>query len=401
MIRFTQILDRLNYPRKYASVLSQYHAAIIDYVLNNFLDSTGFKRTVINAMNSMSYTIISDDSIPLDWKPEDPLINIPDIDDSLLESTLSKVGLYLNFKDIEWDIQPVIRESSMYVMSSSNKNGEKASNVTTHSEIKASNNIHGGDLIDIEPVKKSSKLILGDETPKEDLYLQWPVVPRFDSNQIVYSGYDGGDYLVIYKSLPEVPTRQREISVTTDITKYTESDLMKLYPKQFIKTRNPVMYEHVDHLDFHEELGVILPIEGYTREQLIDNLVKYPHFYQLKKYIDGNYVNFYSTIEIDGELHRIVDVWDTLEDTKYIPKTVEFMKEYVVRRYLLERDISGIEHKYSVWGTLEPFLTLFTTSDNYIRLGYTDVVGMARQCVLSRVSYRRFRNPVLRRLGIV
>ena len=77
------------------------------------------------------------------------------------------------------------------------------------------------------------------------------------------------------------------------------------------------------------------------------------------------------------------------------------MKEYVVRRYLLERDISNVQHRYPLWGSLDPFLTLFMPPDEYIKYGYTDIIDLARKCVESRVSYRKSRNPIVRRLSNV
>ena len=114
--------------------------------------------------------------------------------------------------------------------------------------------------------------------------------------------------------------------------------------------------------------------------------------------MNGSLESFYSTLEVDGELYKISDVWSTLPESGIIPYTKEFVKEYVVRRYLLERDIKGIEHKYPLYGSLDMFLTLFTSPDDYASMGYTNIIQMARDCVTARVNYKRSRNPVLRRL---
>jgi hypothetical protein len=114
--------------------------------------------------------------------------------------------------------------------------------------------------------------------------------------------------------------------------------------------------------------------------------------------IDGKQCSFYSHIEIDGKLVNILDIWDELPESQIIPKQADFIKEYVVRRYLLERDIDGIKHKYPMFGDLDPFLTLPLTIADYKDFGYTDAVKLARQCVASRVNYKVSRNPIVRRL---
>ena len=71
----------------------------------------------------------------------------------------------------------------------------------------------------------------------------------------------------------------------------------------------------------------------------------------------------------------------------------------MVRRYLLEEE-AGVVHKYPMYGTLLPYLTLFMPPEEYIRRGYKDTLNIAKQCVASRVSFKQSRNPVLKRLNI-
>ena len=132
----------------------------------------------------------------------------------------------------------------------------------------------------------------------------------------------------------------------------------------------------------------------------MDNVIRYPHFYRLQKVIDNTCDNFYTTIEIDGELHRTLDVWDSLPESAFIPKSAEFIREYVIRKYLLERDYLDIHHRYMMYGTLDPFITLIAPAETYKSWGYTDVLSIAKNCVNARVSYKRSRNPVLKRLGV-
>ena len=225
------------------------------------------------------------------------------------------------------------------------------------------------------------------------------MVPRFLTTPWI-SERSGADTLVIYPSEPKIPTKQNEISVTTNVEDMTDFDLLKLYPHQFIQTRPAVMYKPVDGLGYHMELGVILPIASYNTQELIDNLIKYPHIYKLQRLVDGEFKVFYTSIEINGELKDVADVWGSslLEDTSVIPYTADFVKEYVVRRYLLERD-HGIVHNYPLYGELDPFLTLIAPASKYAEWGYLDSVGVARSCVTSRIRYKRSRNPILRRLN--
>lgn len=229
------------------------------------------------------------------------------------------------------------------------------------------------------------------------------MIPQIDTSKIYASGEIDGTKLVIYHSLPIVPTRQCEISVTTDVSLLSERDLMKLYPDRRFYTRNSDLYRKVDGLYYEEGLGCVLPIKDFSRSQIIDNMIKYPHLENIlrlgKSASGAKYVEFWKFIEIDGELHRTKDIWDSLPESSFIPKSKFFMEEYVIRRYLLERDVEGVNHRFKMFGSLNPFLTLFMDSDSYIRYGYKNVVEIARQCVCSRVSYMKSRNPILRRLG--
>ena len=181
----------------------------------------------------------------------------------------------------------------------------------------------------------------------------------------------------------------------------TDSELLNLFPTEFIRTRAECMYEEHPGIKCDSQLGLILPIKGYTEKQLRDNIIKYPHIFKLMKCVEGSFESFYSTIEIDGQLHKISEVWKNLPESKSIPYTKEFVKEYVVRRYLLERDIKHIDHKYKIFGSLDPFLTLFAPADFYVFAGYKKPVELAKSCVIARVNYKQSRNPVLRRLADV
>lgn len=228
------------------------------------------------------------------------------------------------------------------------------------------------------------------------MYIKPPTIPQLDTSVpwLITEKYN--NVYVIYKSLPEIPKKQCQISCTTDVSKMTAADLIRLFPNHLIHTRSSVMYEKYGDLDFDDNLGIVLPISGFSPNQVRDNIIRYPHLYKLKKVVNGEIESFYSTIEINGEIHSILDIWDSLPDAKRMPKSSEYIKEYVARRYLLERDIKHIDHRCKMYGSLDPFLTLFTTSDMYNDFGYTDSLELAKCCVKSRVNYKQTRNPIIR-----
>ena len=91
-------------------------------------------------------------------------------------------------------------------------------------------------------------------------------------------------------------------------------------------------------MDFDKDFGVILPIDDYSSAQVLDNIIKYPHLYKLAREQNNELVSFYAYMEIDGELVDTLSVWDSLEISKWIPKNAEFIKEYLVRKYLMDME---------------------------------------------------------------
>lgn len=367
VIRFTQLPDRLRYPANIKSKLSTYHIGVVNYVVNHYENRVAFRRRVCQVMNTITYRVVSGDYMPDNWSQDDPLNNLPLEDNDVLKYYLSKLSLYVDESSIEWDVIPADANNHKVVPS----------------------------FVSLD-AKDPPKLVA---TPKEDLYIQPPLVPRFDYTKPYARVVSGNDMLVIYTSLPEIPTKQNEISVTTDVNNMTAAQLMQLYPNQFIRTRSPVMYNELPGVPFDDQLGLLIPFQGFSEEAIRRNVIEYPHIYQLRRVTPKGIVSFYQSIELNGELHSIYDVWDILPDTQCLPKTAEYIKEYVVRRYLLERD-SGVKHNYPMFGSLDRYLTLFTTPAEYAELGVIDdPVELARMCVRSRVSYKQTRNPILRRLG--
>ena len=370
-MKFTQISNVLKYPPRYKGLLSTYHADVITYAMNEFEDNSAYKRKVTDAMNIISYIVVSGEFMPTNWSTKSPFDNLPqDIDETDMKSALK--GLFIDIKSVEWDIDKSQESKSKNKCNSDN-------------DIQSSQNT------------TLSKNLTRSPTNKTDLYIKSPDVPQFDTSHPWFQASDEYNEYVIYKTLPEIPRRQNDISCTTDISKISDNALMELYPTSFIPTRASCMYSRIEGLDFDEQLGVIIPVQGFTKSELLDNLVKYPHIYKLLRQVDSDIVSFYQHIEIDGELHSTMNVWGNLPETENIPRNAEFVKEYVVRRYLLERDVKKIEHKFPIFGTLDPFLTLFMPPEDYIARGYLDVLSIVKQCVTARVAYKQSRNPILRR----
>lgn len=376
-MKFTQIPDKLSYPSRISAKLSTLHSDIITYTLSNFRNTNRYKNKVVNLLNTISYYLISGDSLPTDWSSINPFENIDFIDNDICESKLG--NLCLHVKDIAWDV--------------------KETDYADESESQSVVNISSSDIVQEQKHSDIKRAIITNTaslTPKEDLYIKPPTIPQLDTSVPWLMTEKYNNVYVIYKSLPEIPKKQCQISCTTDVSKMTAADLIRLFPNHLIHTRSSVMYEKYGDLDFDNNLGIILPISGFSPNQVRDNIIRYPHLYKLKKVVNGEIESFYSTIEINGEIHSILDIWDSLPDAKRMPKSSEYIKEYVARRYFLERDIKNIDHKCKMYGSLDPFLTLFTTSDMYNDFGYTDSLELAKCCVKSRVNYKQTRNPIIR-----
>lgn len=356
---FTEITSLLKYPAKKrnCSKLKQEHLKIVDYAINNFSNTQMFRRDIINAMNYISTQFLSGDTIDtLDFTSENPFAHIKKVNGDTYKPILG--DLYIDYRSIEWNITPAEKPA-------------------------VSNN---------KPKLIKQKQGVVVDTPKEDLYLRAPQYPRFDTSNYWLSDTIGSEHFYIHPSLPIVPEKQGDVSCTTDVNKMTEKELLKLYPNHLIHTRDPIMYEPIDGVTMDKDLGLLIPIAGYTLEQLRDNIIRYPHFFQLTRMLNDKEISFYKHIEIDGQLYDTLEVWDSLPISKKLPKTSEFIKEYIVRKYLLDRD-AGMEHKYPLHGTLDPFLTIFAPMEFYS--AYGNPAELMRKCVLSRVSFFQSRNPYI------
>ena len=370
-IRFTSISETYKVQRNVKGMLSDLHSSIITYVMSHFDGTLANKQQIVRVLNILTYAVYASESLPFSWSRNDPFVNIPDIDDDLIQEVLGDV--YLTVDAIDWDV-PVTENPT----------------IAPTNIVRPMTSVSNTSL----PTYKDATI---KETPSTDLYIQAPDIPQFDVTRPWMQKQCGADMLVIYTTLPEVPKRQRDISITTDVNIMTDSDLLNLYPNHIIHTRAPIMYEPQLNMDYDKDLGVIPPIDDYSREQVLDNIIKYPHLYKLVREQNNELVSFYAYMEIDGELKDTLEVWDSLEISKWIPKNAEFIKEYIVRKYLMDIEYKGATFKYPLFGTLDPFLTLFMPAEEYIKRGY-NAVDLAKKCVESRVSYKQSRSPVIRRI---
>lgn len=254
-----------------------------------------------------------------------------------------------------------------------------------------------------------------DEMTVQDIKLNPKPYQRFDTSKVWKKVYDDcGRPMNMYATLPIIPKKQRDISVTTNVDRMSKSELLNLYPKTNpVKgfRSHPIFRHQYEGFTTDPILGFIPKIEGFTEEQVIDNIIKYPSVdstTRLKirpKTTNMKYPQpFYHDIEIDGELIDCKKI--TEEICERIPDIFRFIHagaayypiiwDYIVRRYLLERDILHMEHKYPMYGDLQPFACLCLSADEYVKRGYTnDIEEFAYNHVKSRIHYLESINPVI------
>lgn len=382
-IKFTNISETYQVRPQYKAELSKIYSSIITYVIAHYDGTLRYKQQVVKVLNIITFAKYTDELLPSDWLIGKPFENIPEYSEDEIEDSLADI--YLTVDAIDWDIYPVdtptndTPESYVPISAiSSSKVVQKPATVT-------------GELL---PNYSAGTIT---PTPTTDLYIQSPEVPQFNINKPWIQKRCGSDLLTIYTTVPEIPKKQRDISITTDVNLMTEKDLLNLYPNQFVKTRAAILYEQQPNLKFDPIYGLITPIDGYDEDTILKNIIEYPHFYHAARLQGNKLESFYSYIEKDDKLVDTLEIWDSLNISTKIPKHTEFIKDYLMRKYLLDRDIGHKEFKYPLYGALDPFITLFMPASEYKNLGY-DPVDLARQCVLSRVAYKQSRNPILKRI---
>lgn len=263
-------------------------------------------------------------------------------------------------------------------------------------------------ILDQEDFNKSAELSLSEEsgdraTLDADYWIRavsfdTPFMPNCDIHKILYKTNRADDKFVIYGEAVK-PWNQSMIGLATDVNTFSDDEVLKLFPEIRLYTRGNELYHPIDGLDFDEDLGVIFHIKGFTKKQMVKNIIEYPHIFQFDRWVrkngDVTTIPFWKHIELNGQMEPISNVWGTsdLPDTKKLPKTPLFMNEYIMRKYILEEN-KGIEHKYKMRGELWPFLTLYAPPEYYERHGYDPLV-VGRKCIEARQHLCMTRNPII------
>lgn len=420
-LNLSQLIDDY-LPQKYKAASNKLFKHVYDVVSLTYSGSSLQHQIVIDGINTLAYIILKGDDVPIYWDDCRPFDNLPDVDYDELKSVLKEYMLTVD--SICWDIDTnygVSTTSSTYVEPIKHStvvvNSNQVMNGLLSNHAKQRNEIYEQKL-QVQTSHQIDETTISKLTPLEDVLLDpgYPCFPKLDFSDYWIVAIDAkGEEYGIPKSLPLVPECQSDITVTTDVSRMTKTDFLKLYPNHIMKLRNSCMYQKYDgyDLDYDEDLGVIFPIAGFSKAQVIDNIIKYPDLTNIgpgrvgKKRIskfteqkETIWEDFYKRIELNGELHLITkDFWEQTSELSCLPPNKAFQQEYVIRKYLLERD-NGIHHEKEMFGTLYPFITLFMPMEEYIKRGYNNVESIAEKCVKSRVSYFRSRNPMLLRLGL-
>lgn len=356
--------------RSKAPEISRRFSDLVVKAPKGYIGTKSQKRAIVNILNTLSLRVIQEDDMS-EYDDVSDFYELPKSSDDF--KCLGKI--FIDIDMIIWDVEPTdnIQNIQPVIHKSSKPIHAKSSNPKTS-------------------MKERS-------TSRSDISFEFPEFPSIDTSKVWAIGNDdAGRPIPIYTTLPEIPEIQRDISITTDVSRMSSNELLHLYPKVLIQVRRPDMYVDVPGFTVDPEIGFIPKISGYTEDQVIDNIIKYPQFNYMYRIIDGKRTSFMKYIEIEGQLLTLEEASDRVEDMSNLPDSKVYYWDYIVRRYLLERDIKHIEHKYPLYGSFDEFMTLFAPQDFYIKRGYQDVEDIARKCVSGRVRFYQTRNPLVRRL---
>lgn len=339
---------------------------------------------VYKILNCISYSICVGDSFIYTASMISGF-NAP-YDNNVMKNLLKE--LYIDSDGVSWDIFGDCDDNLSDAVSEVN-------DVTNQTDDVISEFASASDKLPIDSDDKGFEIYT---SKRDDISLAFKEFPRFDITKVWMYGHDAGRVVPIFVQLPEIPEVQRDVSVTTDISKMSDRDFMDLYPDHTIRTRKDEFYAPINGYAYDDLVGFIPKIDGFTDEQVLDNIIKYPQFNFMYRYIDGERTSFMNHIEIDGTLYPLKEAVHIVPDLENLPKKRIYYWDYIVRRYLLERDIKHVEHKYPLFGYFGEFMTLFTTPDTYAKYGYNDMIDMAYQCVSGRIKFYRSRNPLVRKV---
>lgn len=387
-MRFSEIGEVVQYPPQYKAKIQTVVSDIISYVSTHIPERLQGKRDIISCINRIAYLIISGDGIPVGWSVDMLCDGLPTVSDTTIMDTLGNCFIYLT--DVVWDIQ-------------------ENSAVMAAPKIVTLSSLNSGTIPSIHTDKAVTPTVGNSTVEKstvdstiEDIAL-YPKAPQFDIKNINMSKVVDDLQYVLYNSVPTIPTRQCEISMTTNVDAMTDKELLALFPNRILYPRSAELYAEIDGVERDDILGNLITVGGWSKKQMIDNIIRYPYIHNLKRLgrTPNGYrqVDFWKYMEVDGEMHKTLDVWDTHKKFSGLPKNKAVIEDVVVRNYLLKQSSkSKDKYQFGIYGELLPHLMLFLPIDVYADFGYKDPVDLARQCVISRVAYIRSRNPVLQKL---
>lgn len=384
-----------------AGQISTCWADYIDKFVELYTGTLSEKRKMLGVLNSVAYDTVSQNVLTLKIEDIHSLSDIKSFVCPYSENEMKSLlgSAYLEFHNIIWDIEPHISTdvNSISVKSNADKS-TPLDKFDTSQSIKIPEALTAEIRADVDS-KVISESVSQYRSTRDDISLKFSEFPCFDPQKIWGYGKDAaGRIMPIFTTLPEIPKVQNDISITTDVAKMSTSELINLYPDHLIKVRRDEMYEHIQGFDYDEDVGFIPHITGFTREQVVDNIFKYPQFNFMYRRVNGERVSFMKYIEVDGELIPLSEAINIVEDMQNLPDSNVFYWDYTVRRYLLERDYDTCQHRYPIIGTFGPWMTLFAPPDVYIQRGYTDTEALARKCVINRVLFYQTRNPLLKEM---
>lgn len=427
LIKFLELADYYQKKCKPPAVATKVSTAISTMVYEyRFHVSTRKGRIhFCDVVNRVLYSYLND---PVYQYVEGQLPNISD--DVDIESELG--DLYLTLHQVDFSSvddfnedaevgQPAVTSSSKVINESLVQSPSLESKTDEHIDL---DNVSVVDLmLESQQVHKEEEphippgyeLFYADSTSdgykvsqdRSDISLLTSTMPAIDCTQIYLKSLDlAGRPINVYPTLPTIPTNQCEVSATTNIDTMIDMDFLKMFPNEVIRARHPMMYGtftdvvnvHGDPMEIEvdEVLGYIPVINGYTREQIIDNLIKYPQFTYWYRQEGRDRTPFTKYVEIDGELvPRMKWLRESRDpDLNNVPGNEYFIKDYMYRKYILDEEYGGIKHKYPPFGTYGPFMSLFMPKELYQKFGYKDVASIGRQCVQNRIDFFRSRNPL-------
>lgn len=427
MIDFISLPNYYRLLCRHKNVGAKIETAVADIVSKNCrsLNTRKSRIAICDLINKVVYQYISDPS----YKYVEG--EVPDVGDIDIEQELG--DLFITINKVDFDSCPV--EDAILEDANESLSNQSGAVSSSKENIQGASRSEPDEHIDLDNVSVVDLMLESQQEHKEeelhippgyelfyvdttsdgyqvsqdrsDISLLTSNMPAIDCTQIYLKSLDlAGRPINVYPTLPTIPTNQCEVSATTNIDTMIDMDFLKMFPNEVIRARHPMMYGtftdvvnvHGDPMEIEvdEVLGYIPVINGYTRKQIIDNIIKYPQFTYWYRQEGRDRTPFTKYVEIDGELvPRMKWLRESKDpDLNNVPGNEYFIKDYMYRKYILDEEYGGIIHKYPPFGTYGPFMSLFMPKELYQKFGYKDVANIGKQCVQNRIDFFRSRNPL-------